>query len=481
MYHHASEKKATASPRLPMLLLCISLLCCVFEGAARKWAVGDASIAGRIAYISKDAALACFLLLGSGRANPLTRAVTPFLVCGLLLLGAGAAISAANGVQPLGAVLTIRTFFVLPLAALAAGRLLPRDALRKFALSVALLSVPIAALGTLQFYAPASSPLNRYSTMDEATCVATASVSQRVRATGTFSYITGFADFATLAVWAALVTLTLARTERARCLGYAGLAAGACGAFVTVSRAPVLISVGLVAVWTVAGGKLRRKAQMALAMAAACFLALWLSGRWNEAEEVASTVYLRHESARGETLAYRLWYQFIDPLDAADMAPLGEGLGSQQVAGSLNTKARRFRSTIESFWGRTILELGVIGLAGFLASCGAVLAALCAAYLRSPRGEARTVLAVTAATLGARLLAGIQYDHVAAYFFWAVSATTLASCGAAVPARKGRKLRRSAAFAVANVIRKCSDGSRLQSATHEIPLRTSFNNRCFPS
>lgn len=415
-------------------------MCCVFEGAARKWGVGDASIAGRLAYLSKDIVMALFLIAGAGRSSPLTNAAQPYVVVGLFLVGLGSAISAASGIEPVGAVLTIRTFFILPLAAWSAARLLPSDALRRFALWVVILALPISVLGIRQFYSPSSSVINRYTTVGE--YVATSGVSQRVRATGTFSYISGFGEFATVAVWAAIVTLTLARTQRERLLGAAGLVAAFACAFVTVSRSVALTAVGLVAVWAFAGGKYGRKAQAALTVALVLFAIVIFTEQWNAAGEIATTVYTRHVTGR-DTFAHRFWYNFIHPLDAIGNSPIGEGLGSQQVTKSLSENARRERAMFESAWGRVIMEIGVLGLIGFLMTLCLVLAPLSRAYRSTSRGEAATILAVTLAALSARALMGFQFNHVAAYFYWAMAAAALALANRPEPAPMAAPVLRS--------------------------------------
>jgi hypothetical protein len=405
-----------------LFLLAASLACCVFEGAARKWALGgDSSVASKVAYLSKDIVLTCCLLLGLGRPNRLTKMASPLLALGLVLLAMGTVFTAGMGVEPVGAVLTIRTFFVLPVAAWAAGRLLPPDALRKFALWIALLSLPMAPLALLQFFSPSGSFINRYSTMEAEADATTSGVSQRVRATGTFSYITGLGEFSMLAAWAGIFTFTLAKTRTLRWLGYGGLAAGGGCALTTVSRTPVLVVMGLVGVWAMAGGKFGRKLQMVLAMGIAGFAAVSLSGAWDSAEEVIGTVYMRHE--RSDSVGYRLWYQFILPFAAISDSPFGEGLGSQQTSVTNDQLARRtLKGTYEGATGRTILELGLAGFAGFLATAGAVFVPARFAYRMAPKGEPRTAMAVTGAALAVRALIGFQFNHVAAYFFWSMAA-----------------------------------------------------------
>jgi hypothetical protein len=411
----------------------------VFEGALRKWGVGEASIAAKLAYVSKDIVLATFLVLGLGAPSVLTRIAQPYLVAGLTLLACGAGLSAIFGIDLLGAVLTLKTFFVLPVACLLAGQLLPTDSLRRFARWIAILSVPLAVLGVLQFYSPSNSGLNRYSTMGEDVAATTSGVNERVRATGTFSYISGFGEFAETAVWAGIVTFTIARTVRERLLGYAAVGSGFCCALVTVSRAVALISLALVVVWALVGGQFGRKVRTAFTIAFAALAALFLTQEWDHAEEIVSTVYLRHYSEKNsDTFSGRLWYQFVHPMDALAIAPLGFGLGSQQSATMLEDATRRSQGMFESPWGRTIMEVGILGLLGFFVTLGVVFAPLIAAYRATKRSELRTVLAVTGAALMAKALLGFQFNHVTTYFFWATGASVLSLANGIRPPRQPR-------------------------------------------
>jgi hypothetical protein len=408
------------------MLLWLSLMCCVFEGAARKWLVGETSVAGRLAYLSKDIVMAGFLLQHASRNNRLTVIAQPFLTWGLVLLAVGALFSSVSGINPVGAALTIRTFIVLPLAATIAGQCLPANSLRRYAWWVSILAVLICPLGVLQFFSPEGSPINRYSTEGESH-ISTAGVSERVRATGTFSYITGFGEFAELGVWAGIVTFSLAKGNRERWIGYAGVIAGLLCSLVTVSRAVVLISCGLVGVWALFGGQVGRKLQSAFTIAIVIVAALSSMDWWNAATEITSTVYLRHESARNDSVSHRLWYQFVLPLYAIDVAPMGNGLGSEQQGRTVDIESQmRGGWTFESPWGRTIMELGVVGFIGFLISWGIAFAPWREAYKVSLSPGSKTALAVTGAALAARAMLGFQFNHVAGYFFWSMAACVLA-------------------------------------------------------
>ncbi len=398
----------------------------------RKWVVADTSVAGRIAYVSKYLVLAVFLLLGAGRSSPLIRIAQPYMQIGMILLALGAVTTVASGFEPVGAVLTILTFFVLPLSAYAAGRHLPSDSLRRFAFWIAILSLGMAPLSFRQFYSPAGSWINRYSAEEEKIIIATSGVSERVRATGTFSYIGGLSDFAPVAIWAAIVTFTTARTGRMRWLGYAALAAGMCCAFVTVSRATALISVAFLAVWALAGGQFTRKAGTVLTIGAVGLAVVLLSGKAQTVEEISTTVIQRHAKATknvqtgGDSFSYRFWYQYILPWESVLIAPMGDGLGSQQAKAMLSARSRGLGILFESAWGRTVMELGVPGLLGFLATCCVVFVPLKSAYFANRDGAQRTVLALTAAVLLSKAVVGFQFNHVGAYFFWAIAACVLA-------------------------------------------------------
>ena len=82
------------------------------------------------------------------------------------------------------------------------------------------------------------------------------------------------------------------------------------------------------------------------------------------------------------------------------------------------------------------MELGLVGLLGFLVTLGAIFAPLRVAYRANKEGDGRTVLAVTSAALVASAILGFQFNHVAAYFFWATSAAVLALGNGIPPPRR---------------------------------------------
>src|SRR4051794_12522745 len=105
--------KSLFPPDRPSWLLLVALLCCVLEGALRKWVVGDTSALGRLAYLSKDIVFFAIAMTGPVLPNRWGQLTKSFLGIGLSLLALGVATSSVSGFNPVGAILSIRSFFVL--------------------------------------------------------------------------------------------------------------------------------------------------------------------------------------------------------------------------------------------------------------------------------------------------------------------------------------------------------------------------------
>ena len=72
------------------------------------------------------------------------------------------------------------------------------------------------------------------------------------------------------------------------------------------------------------------------------------------------------------------------------------------------------------------MELGVLGLLGMFATWGIAFVPWRAAYYACPKGGSKSALLVTGAALAMRAALGYQFNHVAAYLFWATAACVLA-------------------------------------------------------
>ncbi len=409
--------------RFAWWVMLASLLCCVFEGALRKWVIGDTSILARLAYLSKFICLSLFLIQLPRKKNYFADVTRHYLQAGVTLLCLGAFVSSFYGFDVEGAVLSVINFMLLPAAAWMGGRVLPSQSLMKYARTIVLLALAVAPLGIVQFYSPPSSPINRYSRAGES--IATASISERVRATGTFSYISGFSEFATVAVWAGLLVVSTAKDRLWRNVGFSGLLAGYLCTFVTVSRGTALISLGLLVVWTIFGGNLAKKWQGAVMFILILAAVAVNLGAMEMTEEIITTVYRRHQGA-SDSLAWRIWYSFILPLDAIFASPFGIGFGSEVGGRFANTSAEAAGVVFESAWGRTVNQVGVFGLVGMLLTWGIAFVPPASLFRRASHGGFKSAAAITLAALGARAIVGYQFNHVAAYFFWSMAACALA-------------------------------------------------------
>lgn len=198
----------------------VILLAIALEGGVRKWLL-PAEL-HPLAYASKDI-LALGFILRFGlpcRYKILSRLRDWMLIvaCFLLpcfLLGLTWSVVAA--------VMIFKNAVLWPLFAIYMSAWLDWKSLVTVTRALCLLCVSMAALGFVQFYSPVSASINKYAwhVMGRMERIATFGVSAGVRATGTFSYITGYATFASVGflwmVWRMLNSRS--RVERLVCIG----------------------------------------------------------------------------------------------------------------------------------------------------------------------------------------------------------------------------------------------------------------------
>ena len=408
------------------------------EGAMRKWVLGDASLLSKLAYISKDGVFAlCLLQLSSGMKVQSLQ-LRKGLEIGLFLLLVGACVSCFGGINLIGAVLSTRTFFVLPVAALVASQTLTRESIYRVANVVAILAIGNAVLAGVQFYSPRTAWINKYST-DEA-FVATVGFAENVRATGTFSYITGFGYFGFVAVWAAIIILIRAKQPHQMVWGLVALTAGLTCSFVTASRAVGLMVVATVVAWVVFGSGIGQKVKIGIiGLILVGFLFITDSG--NELFEMGSAVQ-RRAAVASDDFWFRMEYQFVTPfVRAFDLAPNGWGYGTEQTGGGGMRAGDRHQFTIESPWGRMILEVGFVGMIGFVICCVTVLGICYQRFRFDFDPDVRTVYLISGISLLLNFLLGFQFNHVAGFFFWLVTALVIAYDNQSIylqPNTKGR-------------------------------------------
>src|ERR1051325_2157421 len=405
-------------------VLLTALALTVFEGAIRKWVIGSAfQFSAYLVYFSKD--VVCALLLFFPVRGPFSAAQQTFgrwLVPGCFLLICGGLASLTQEINLAGTMLTIRALLFLPVVALLVAPRLRGMSLRSVALLLGLLTIFNFALGVMQNHMLPQDVVNRYAT----DTVEISTTETGVRATGTFSYITGMGIISVVGIWAGIVYVSLGVSLRQQMLGWAVLACGfGCG-LASVSRGPVLIGSMMILAWIVFSGQWASTKRRSLIAGILFVGILAYFGIATTFLNLGEGLILRAQTS-SDTTGERGVTQFEEALLTSKMAPFGNGLGPEQIGRYHYTQKEMTETTFESQWGRLILETGAFGLIGFLVLCtGAVVALETAKRETSAPGE-------SAALFGTQLLfvgmftTYLVFNHVASAFAWMILSAVLAA------------------------------------------------------
>jgi hypothetical protein len=400
-----------------------ALLLLVFEGALRKWVFPEAQAA---LYIAKDV-----LLLGAyvgffatqGVRLP-ARQAAPFAVLLALTIGYGTA-QILNPALPsftLALVGWRAYFFYVPLVLIVPYLFPSLEGLERALQRYALLAAAVAALGILQFYSPADSFLNaNVQHAPGERVIVGFGYADRVRVSGTFAFISGFAAYLLAAglLLGALLAVGGWRIRRNAML-YAALALVVIAAFTTGSRAPVYsLAIAALAyiVFSTARGDL---AFAAGARAAVVVVAMMLGSLYFLSEP---TDAFRYRVAGADDPLSRLTAPLIEPFYIPERAgALGFGIGAaHQSAVFLAGSAHSWWTdglVVEAETSRVMLELGVPGfLLVFLFRVLIALAALRAALLLKSR-TSRTFALALALYLGLQIFGAVIFNPTNDLLYW---------------------------------------------------------------
>lgn len=405
-------------------ILALALTLTVFEGAIRKWLIGSTfQLWSYLAYFSKDLVFALLLLLpGKINPSPGVEVFRRWLAPGCFLLICGAIGSGTETVVFEGAVLTLRSALVLPLLAFFAAARERGISLTSVAWLLGIYTVANFLLGASQNQLPPGHLLNRYAA-DVPNIVATET---GVRATGSFSYITGMGVFSVVGVWAGLVYLSSARSMRQQIFACVVLASGIGCGLASISRGPLLIEAVMVIIWLLASGNLMGKKTRALAAVALCVAVALVMGVTGTFSDLSQGLLQRIEASE-DTVHDRAFAQLDEAVMAFEMAPFGNGLGTEQVGRFALSSGVLTHTSYESQLPRIILEVGLPGFLGFLAiSIGAIVALQAVKSYHAPPGRKAALLA-TQLLLAATIYNNVVFNHIASAFVWMIFAAVLAS------------------------------------------------------
>ncbi len=420
----ATPAASSATFSAPELLLLLSLFLAVFEGAARKWLFpGNAGI-GYALYFSKDIAFAAALFAAKpGSPSPLAISLRFWITVGVGLTVLGAFVSALVDINPIGAVLTIRATVILPVFALLAVTRFANVAGKRTIWLIALCGLLNFGLGAVQFALPSDHILNTYSdaTLD------VVRLEGGVRAAGTFSYISGMAVMSTFAVWAGLCLMSSSNPLPFAMGAFSVIAGVGCG-LVSVSRAPVVIGALVLVLWLIFSRVVRtRLIQATVGVCAVLGIFVFATGT-HILQEYGTVILLRHEEAQeNESMASRTLDPLLETFEVIGIAPIGVGLGTEQVAGVwANTGTANF-SQFEAPWPRLVLETGLLGVLGFAITCAGVLFSLWKAAKSASSTAYSGIAIATLLTAGSFFATNVLFNHVTSGMLWPLIGVVLAN------------------------------------------------------
>jgi hypothetical protein len=295
--------------------------------------------------------------------------------------------------------------------------------------TLGVLAIAIAAYAAIQFEFPANAPINRYAWDANSPEVASVGATGRVRVTSTFSYISGFAAFATLTIPVLLgVGLGGVRGWR-RTVAFVAAAALAATVSMNGSRAPVILAIVGAIVVALRSGLFgtRNGRRITLTLLSGAALAWW-GGR-----EGIAGVESRFRDSGDEAMRVAWVLQALPPLAIlqTEFPAFGIGTGMQQNA--------RVALGVRAGWdsepepGRYLIELGLVGyLLVWIARLGLVAAGVRAAAVLARAGK-RALAGCALALAGLSFIGTLTFDHVWQALFFLSAGLVLKAVAATGP------------------------------------------------
>ena len=403
------------------VLVALGFLACVLEGAGRKWLVQNPSfVVQGIFYFGKDIffILAALLAIQTPARSAAVVGLKSTLAmsAGLIFL---ATLVNLDNFYPIGALVSVRNALYLPWLALLIAPALRSQRDIDFLLKlIGFTVVGVAVLGGLQFYLPRGHILNQQvNTAQEALAEGA-----RVRASGTFAFISGMADLAILAAWAGVCLLL----RRQRTLGSLFVAAALACASAAVSRTGILGALAVVIFSYLLLPSGRRDMVIVILVLGLGFYYVARDQQTTDEFSLASSTVFRFRTA-GDTFGERIFGMIEQPWLAVQEVPAGVGLGLGQSVGAMMKAQLPTKVAFESELARIVLEIGVFGLIAVVIMRVSVIATLWTTC-RSARPEFLPIRLASLVAVGLYFASVTYFGHVASTFAWLVVLVALATC-----------------------------------------------------
>jgi O-antigen ligase len=419
------------------ILLLLSIVACVLEGTLRKWVFRES--AGPIrygCYFAKDIIFAAIVFCRA-RAG-LNKSLGKVLMVSFPLILTGAGLAAVHELNIVGGLLSFRALVGLPLLTYLIIPRLAGAKIHNVAFLIGGLTVLNALLGITQYSSPADAPINFYATEDLASATA---FEENVRAAGTFSYITGYSNLAIVGAWAGLSLLCLARGRLSYIVGgWGAYAASLLCALVSISRGTVLTVLALLVALAISGRHALGNLMKGLATLIVAVAIGYVFNLNSVVVKLSDTVIARHEIS-DDTIEGRTVGPFLEAGLATEIAPLGSGFGTEQVAGVYAETGVMSMRRFESQFARLVVETGLIGLLGFLMTCVGTLYVFFQVRRTVMDEGLRRVFVLSVFVIASFFFTNVVFNHFASFFTWVIVAITLASASqaGALPAVTSRQ------------------------------------------
>jgi hypothetical protein len=400
-----------------------AMLLLVFEGAIRKWLLPGAQ---DLVYFAKDAVLlgayAGFFFHGRSRRWPLPQA--PFLYAALACAAALGLVQIFNPLLPnilVGALGFKAYFLYVPLLFVVPAVFRDDAELARFLKRYLLIVFPVVALSVAQFFSPPGSILNTYAQPTESSSISTFGSSKFVRATGTFSYISGYTSYLLVTTILILMILTTTRWRfRGNLVIYAALGTVLLGIMTSGSRGPIfLLSLVFPVYWWL--GVVREKQSGRTFVRLLLGVSLLAAGLTSAGDQAVAAYSQR--ASGSEDIASRLAFPFVSPAHMLPYAGLfGFGIGATHQAASALTGGVEnpllVNVTPEAESGRVMLELGPLGfLLVYAVRCA--LAAFTFRQVLRLRTAFHRALAISALLFFLiQIPGGVVFDATAGVYYW---------------------------------------------------------------
>lgn len=408
----------------------VALVLVLYEGALRKWAIPGAA---DLIYFVKD-----FILLGayykfyteqrSSLHAQWPALPIPLIVGCVFVLSAN--IANLNTGSVLASLLGLRGYiFYLPLTVIIPRLFHSVDDLKWNIACYLLISIPIGLLGVAQFQSDAFSVVNTYASgTDESYGVSTfGDAENKVRITGTFSYLSGHVVFVITFFALNLAALCVPKMPFRAILTFVSLPLLVAGAFMSGARAAILTQLFIAVCFTIGAGlsnsrKIRNS--LGVILLAGVGLGVTIPFFFGEAASKSfGRLFEASDSVMNRTVDQPI-EQVLIAFDRGGVVGCGLGTTSSVVA-SLRNKMNLPRPDYEPGaydleMAQTMAEGGVVGFLAWYFLRFAVGVALWRSYMNCSEPTLKMLALAALVTYIPFTLISLVLNHVACVLVWSL-------------------------------------------------------------